>query len=244
MRFHIITLFPGAFDSYIGESIISRAIADKKISVAFYNPRDFSNNKFKHVDQKPYAGGPGMVIQALPVIKAVEAAVKKIAKHTVRDAKNKKILGSGFPVKPGMTRVAGMTTKIIWLTPAGSQFDTSYAKKSAQKYTDIIIICGRYEGIDARVKKAVKTLGKLEEVSVGPFVVTGGELPAMIILDCVSRQIEGVLGNFDSREEERVASHDSYTRPEVIEYKKKKYRVPKVLLSGDHKKIEAWRQTH
>jgi tRNA (guanine37-N1)-methyltransferase len=217
MRFHIITLFPNAFDSYLGESIIKRAIEDKKISVSFYNPRDFSDNKFKHIDQKPYAGGPGMVIQALPIIKAVEKAISKIKK-----------------AKP----------LIIWFTPSGKQFDTTYAKKAAKKYSHIIMICGRYEGIDARVKKAIKTLGKLDEVSIGPFVLTGGELPAMIMLDCVSRQVEGVLGNFDSREEERVASHDAYTRPEVLEYKGKKYRVPKVLLSGHQKNIEEWRKSH
>jgi tRNA (guanine37-N1)-methyltransferase len=100
------------------------------------------------------------------------------------------------------------------------------------------LICGRYEGIDARVKK----IFKCEEISVGPFVLTGGELPAMIFLDCISRQVEGVLGNFDSLEESRTASPDVYTRPEVLEYKDKKYRVPKVLLSGDHKKIEEWKK--
>lgn len=217
MRFHIISLFPGAFDSYIGESIIKRAIEDKKIEISFYNPRDYADDKWKRVDQKPYAGGPGMVIQALPVAKAIDAVLKKLAR------KKKKV-----------------ATKIIFLSPSGKQFDTSYAKKTAQKFTDIIIICGRYEGIDARVQK----MFKMEEVSVGPFVLTGGELPALIMIDCISRQVEGVLGNFSSLEETRTASKDSYTRPEIIEYKGKKYKVPKVLLSGDHKKIEAWKEKH
>jgi len=208
MNFHIITLFPGSFDSYINSSILGRAIDDKKIKVKFYNPRDFSDNKFKHIDQKPYSGGPGMVIQALPVIKAIEKVLKKI--------KSKPL--------------------VVWFSPAGKQFDTNYAKKVAKKHTDIILICGRYEGIDARVKKVFKT----EEISVGPYVLTGGELPAEIVIDCVSRQIKGVLGNFDSLEESRIASSDVYTRPEVLEYKGKKYRVPKILLSGDHKKIEEW----
>ena len=214
MNFHIITLFPDAFSSYLGESIIARAIEDKKIKVSFYNPRDFSDDKWKRIDQKPYSGGPGMVIQAEPVAKAIDAALKKCKK-----------------TKP----------KIIFFSPGGKQFDTAYAKKLAQKskksYSDIILVCGRYEGIDARVKK----IFKMEEISVGPFVLTGGELPAMLVVDCVARQVEGVLGNFDSLEESRVASHDVYTRPEIFEYKKKKYRVPKVLLSGDHKKIEAWK---
>jgi tRNA (guanine37-N1)-methyltransferase len=223
MNFHIITLFPESFSSYLGESIIKRAIEDKKIKVKFYNPRDYAENKWKHVDQKPYGGGPGMVIQAEPVMYAVEAAIKKI--------KNKKNI------------------KIIFFSPQGKQFDTSYAKKLSKSYTDIILICGRYEGIDARVRQVLKSKEfkkyNLEEISVGPFVLTGGELPAMIVLDSVSRQIEGVLGNFNSLEESRsgheLASDYVYTRPEVIEYKSKKYRVPKILLSGHRKKIEEWK---
>lgn len=214
MQFHVITLFPGAFDSYLNESIISRAIEDKKIKVYFYNPRDYSDDKWKRVDQKPYSGGPGMVIQALPTIKAIEKAVKKIGKRKM---------------------------KIIFFSPGGKQFTTDYAKKIAKKsknsITDIVLVCGRYEGVDSRVKKAFK----MEDVSVGPFVVTGGELPAMVVIDCVSRQVEGVLGNFNSLEESRVASHNVYTRPEVFEYKGKTYRVPKVLLGGNHKKIEEWK---
>jgi tRNA (guanine37-N1)-methyltransferase len=210
MTFHIVTLFPGAFESYIGESILKRAIEDKKIKVRFYNPRDFAMDQWKRVDQKPYGGGPGMVMQAIPVAKAIEKAMKS--------AKNK--------------------AKIIFFSPSGKQFDTKYARGVAEKYDHIIFVCGRYEGIDARVKK----MFKMEEVSVGPFVLTGGELPAMIVMDSVSRQIEGVLGNFDSREEERVASPDVYTRPEVVEYKGKKYRVPKVLLSGHQANIEEWKR--
>ena len=216
MNFHIVSLFPGAFDSYLNESIISRAIEDKKIKVFFYNPRDYSDDKWKRVDQRPYSGGPGMVIQALPTIKAIEKALKKVGKGK---------------------------SKIIFFSPGGKQFTTDLAKKIAKKsknsITDIVLVCGRYEGIDARVKKVFK----MEDISVGPFVLTGGELPAMVVLDCVSRQVEGVLGNFNSLEETRVASHDSYTRPEVFEYKGKKYKVPKVLLSGDHKKIEEWKKT-
>jgi tRNA (guanine37-N1)-methyltransferase len=215
MHFHIITLFPKSFDSYLGESILKRAIEDKKIKVSLYNPRDFADNKHDRIDRKPYGGGPGMVIQALPVIKAIEKAFSKIKKN-----KKAKI-------------------KIIFLSPSGKQFDTAYAKAAAKKYTDIIIISGRYEGIDARVKKIFKT----EDVSVGPFVITGGELAAMLIIDSVSRQSEGVLGDINSLEESRNASSDVYTRPDVFEYKKKKYKVPKVLLSGNHKMIEEWRKT-
>jgi tRNA (guanine37-N1)-methyltransferase len=215
VNFHIITLFPHAFDSYLNESIISRAIDDKKVKVNFYNPRDYSLDKWKRIDQKPYSGGPGMVIQALPTIKAIEIAIKKIKK-------NKKA-----------------KVKIIFLSPGGNQFTTDTAKKISKKFTDIIIVSGRYEGIDARIKKVFK----MEEVSVGPFVLTGGELPAMILIDCIGRQVKGVLGNFASLEEERVSSHDVYTRPEVFVYKGKKYKVPKILLSGNHKKIEEWKKS-
>lgn len=213
MNFHIITLFPNSVDSYIKESIIGRAIKDKKITVKFYNPRDFTKDKNHRVDQKPYGGGPGMVIEALPVIKAIEKARKYNKK------KNNK-------------------TRIIFFSPSGKEFNNKKAIDYSKKYTDLILICGRYEGIDARIKKVFK----VEEISVGPFVLTGGEIPAMILIDTISRQIEGVLGNNLSPEENRTASSEVYTRPEILEYKNKKYRVPKVLLSGNHQKIDNWRQ--
>jgi len=214
MRFHIITIFPDIFDSYLNESIIGRAIKNKKISIKFYNPRDFikaPKNNYRPVDDKPYGGGPGMVMRAEPMLKAIEKAVSKI--------KGKKI-------------------KIILFSPSGKKFETTYAKQAVKKYTDIILISGRYEGIDARVQKIFKA----EEISIGDYVLTGGELPAMVLIDSISRQIPGVLGKYESLEEERVSSSEVYTRPEVLEYKGKKYKVPKVLLSGNHKKIEEWRK--
>jgi len=225
--FHIITLFPETFSSYLGESILARAQKEKHIAVKFYNPREYvaptktqsqKDAPYLRVDDKPYGGGPGMVMQALPVIKAIEKAVAN-AKKTSKTKIARKI-------------------KIIFLAPSGKQFDTTYAKETAKKYEHIIIVSGRYEGIDARIKK----IFKMEDVSVGPFVLTGGELPAMIIIDCISRQIKGVLGDINSLEETRSASSDVYTRPEVLEYKGKKYRVPKVLLSGNHAAIEEWRK--
>ena len=225
MTFHIITLFEGAFSSYLGESIIKRAIEDKKIRIKFYNPRDFSDDKWRRVDQKPYGGGPGMVIQALPVVKAIAKAISKSSAG--RGA------GAGASAKNSTK-----STKIIFLSPSGKQFTNEYAKISAKKYKNIIIISGRYEGIDARIKK----IFKMEDVSVGPFVLTGGELPAMILIDCIARQVKGVLGSAQSLEESRIASPDVYTRPEVFTFKNKKYRVPKILLSGNHAKIEEWRK--
>lgn len=221
MTFHIITLFPEMFDSYLGESILARGIKERKIAVKFYNPRLYVSGKYKKVwpdgnvsqivDDRPYGGGPGMIIRAEPVLKAVESALKKI--------KGKKI-------------------KIINFAPGGKKFTTSYAKNSVKKYTDIILICGRYEGIDARVDKILKA----EKISIGDYVLTGGELPAMILVDCVARQIPGVLGKFESLEEERISAGEFYTRPEILEYKGKKHRVPKVLLSGHAKNIAEWKQ--
>lgn len=223
MNFHIVTLFPEMFDSYLGESILARAIKEKKIKVNFVNPRKFVSGKYKKVwpdgnvslqiDERPYGGGPGMVMMAEPMIKAVDSIVKKLEKK-----KASKSL-------------------IVNFVPSGEKFTTDFAYKTTKKYTDVVMICGRYEGIDARIDKVFKT----KKISIGDYVLTGGELPAMILVDCMSRQIPGVLGNFDSREEARVSSSEIYTRPEVFEYKKKKYKVPPVLLSGDHKKIENWK---
>lgn len=222
MTFHVITLFKNLVEPYLSDSILGRAVKEKKIAVKFYNPRDFVRGKYRkvwpdgnvsaQVDERPYGGGPGMIMMAEPVLLAVQAASKKI--------KSKKA-----------------KVKIIFFSPAGKKFDTAYAKQAAKKYTDIILISGRYEGIDARVKKILKT----EDISIGDYVLTGGELPAAILIDCISRQVEGVLGNFDSREEERVSSSEVYTRPEKLVHKGKSYKVPKVLLSGDHKKIEEWK---
>jgi tRNA (guanine37-N1)-methyltransferase len=221
MTFHIITLFPDIFDSYLNESILKRAQKAKKISFKFYNPRDYvkatgaqkgKERPYLRVDDKPYGGGPGMVMQAEPLIKAIEAAV------AYATASRRKL-------------------KIIFFSPHGKQFDTKFAKSAAKKYSDIILICGRYEGIDARVRKIFKA----KEISVGPYVLTGGEVPAMILIDSISRQIKGVLGNFNSLEESRIAGRDVYTRPASIKYKGKTYAVPKVLLSGHHKDIDNWR---
>ena len=240
MHFHLITLFPKAFDSYLGESILKRAIEDKKLKVSFYNPRDFAENKWKRIDRPPYAGGPGMVIQAEPVARAIDEALRRIKIQDSR-FKNKSIHKS---------KIINPKSKIIWLSPRGKQFDNTYAKKVAKSYKHVIIVCGRYEGIDARVNcgryegidARVKKIFRMDEVSVGPFVLTGGELPAMLIMDVVARQVPGVLGNLDSLEERRVSSPEVYTRPEVFKYKGKSYRVPKVLLSGHTAKIEEWKK--
>ncbi|MBU6231930.1 tRNA (guanosine(37)-N1)-methyltransferase TrmD [Patescibacteria group bacterium] len=220
--FHIISLFPASFESYLNASIIKRAQERKKIAIEYYNPRDFVVPKKgkalgyqdRRVDDRPYGGGPGMVIEAMPVIKAIEKSIKSIK--------------SVKSIRPKI--------KIVFFSPAGKQFTNDIAD-TLKGYSDIIFVCGRYEGIDARVKKVFPMV----DISIGPFVLTGGELPAMIAIDAITRRIPGVLGDDSSVEERRVAGSDVYTRPEIIEYKKKKYRVPKVLLSGHHAKMDEWK---
>jgi tRNA (guanine37-N1)-methyltransferase len=213
MRYHVVTIFPDMFESYFAESIISRAIESKLIEVNTYALREYTADKHRRVDGRPYGGGPGMVMWVDPIIACVEKIQKKISKR--KDAK----------------------TLIVIFNAGGDMFTNTVAQNSAKKYTDIIFICGRYEGIDARVKKILKA----KEWSIGEYVLTGGELPAMVCIDAISRQIKGVLHDELSLEEKRIASHEIYARPEVYEYNGKKLKVPKVLLSGNHKEIDLWR---
>ena len=231
MNFHVVTLFPEVVDAYAQASILGRAQTEKKLSVKTYQLRDFVTNKWGKADERPYGGGPGMVLQAEPFIRAIESIQKKINKN-----------------KRSQTALVGGGKKVrVLVTAAGGKTLTNTYAKTLTKEADVIILCGRYEGIDERVKKVATALGaKVEEVSVGPYILTGGELPALTIIDTTARQIPGVLGKFESLEEGRVASHEIYTRPEVLEWKGKdgkvkKYRVPKVLLSGNHAKMDEWR---
>ena len=210
IRFDIITIFPKIFDSYFSESIIKRAVQKKKAEIKIHNLRDFSADKKHHkVDDRPFGWGAGMVIQAEPILRAV----KKI--------------------KPGAK------SKIVILSAKGKQFNQKMAYDWSKKYKNIILIFGRYEGIDERVVRILKA----KEISVGPYVLTGGELPAMIIVDAVARHIPGVLGKAESLEEKRYGvGVPAYTRPEILKWGKKSYHVPKILLSGNHEKIAKWRQ--
>ena len=217
MTFHVITIFPEVFDSYLKESIIGRAIKNKKIKIRFYNPMDFCPPK-ERVDGRPYGGGPGMVLRPEPLLKTLEKVFSKLK------------------VKSGKL-------KVINFIPNARKFDTAYAKLHARKYTDLVLICGRYEGIDARIYKIIKNWKlQIDNLSIGDYVLTGGGLPAMILIDSISRQIPGVLGKYESLEEERVSSSEVYTRPERLVYKGKSYKVPKVLLSGHHKRINEWKK--
>lgn len=211
-RFHLITLFPEACEAYLSSSIIGRARKNKKISVDYQSPRDFADNRWGKVDERPYGGGPGMVMTALPVVKAIKKALAR------RKGK----------------------TAIVWFQPGAKAFDNKEAD-TLSKFDDVVLVCGRYEGIDERAAKIAKSMGTLKKYSVGEAVLTGGEVPAMAIVDAVTRRLPGVLGKDESVEERRVASREVYTRPETIVFAGKKYRVPKVLQTGHHEKIDAWR---
>src|SRR3989338_9297495 len=242
MRFDIVTIFPEAFESYLSVSILKRAQAKKLISVHFHNPRDFSDNKYKSVDDKPYGGGAGMVMRAEPILKAVSA---------LRKFKNPASSAS-WRISAGRQK---SKCKIIVLSAKGKQFNQKLAYDWSKKYDQLILISGRYEGIDERVKLALQA----EEISIGPYVLTDGEVAAMAVISAVSRLIPGVIRLESLTEEshwnllltkEKDASigkgieYPHYTRPERIKHKGKSYSVPKILLSGDHKKIAIWRQHH
>ena len=218
MTFHIVTIFPEVFKPYLDESILGKGISSGKVKVKVYDLRDFTLDKHNKVDDKPYGGGPGMVLQIEPITKALQKILSRKSKKT---------------------------TLALLTTPGGDSLDSKLSKTLASKYKDIVILAGRYEGFDERVKDVVsKSLGfKVGEISIGPYVLTGGELPALVIVDAVSRHIKGVLGKQESLEENRYGTGlPSYTRPEEFIIKGKKYKVPKVLLSGDHKKIDEWRK--
>jgi len=221
LRFHIVTIFPDMFVSYFSESILSRAIDNKLLEVKTYALREYTHDKHRRVDGKPYGGGPGMVMWVDPIIACVEKIQKNI------DVRYKRL-----KVKDKAPK-----TLVVIFNAGGDMFSNTIAQKVAHGYTDIIFICGRYEGIDARVKKILKA----KEWSIGGYVLTGGELPAMVCVDVIARQIKGVLHDELSLEEKRIASHEIYARPEIYEYAGKKYRVPKVLLSGNHKLIDEYR---
>lgn len=221
MNFHVITIFPNLFESYLSDSIMKKAIDKNLINIQFYNPRDITKNKHKKVDDIPYGGGPGMIMMAEPIIDLWARITQKTLREHLPFT-HKRIF------------------KTILLSPGGEKFTTGYAKKAIQEYTDIIFICGRYEGIDSRVEQVTGA----ELVSIGDYVLTGGEVATMVMIDSMSRQVNGVLGNNNSLEEERISSHEMYTRPADLKFKGKTYSVPSVLMEGNHKLIDEWRKNH
>lgn len=208
MIFHIITAFPDAFKSYFNISIIKKAIKKNLIKINIVDLRKFANDKHKTIDDKPYGGGPGMVLKFEPIYRAIKSLKLKKGFHKSR---------------------------IILFSTKGKIFNNLKAR-CLSKYNDIVLICGHYEGVDERVKYIID-----EEISIGQYILSGGEVPAMVLVDAISRQIPGVLGKLESLEEIK-GSYPVYTRPEKIKIGQKILKVPRVLLSGDHKKIEEWRK--
>ncbi|WP_042271978.1 tRNA (guanosine(37)-N1)-methyltransferase TrmD [[Clostridium] dakarense] len=209
MRFHIMTLFPEIFNSYMNESIMKRAVEKGIIEVNIYNIRDFSNNKHKKVDDYPFGGGAGMVMTPQPIYDTYKHIIDT---HNIKEP------------------------RVVYLTPKGKTHNQTIASDMS-KLDDVILLCGHYEGIDQRIIDLIVT----DEISIGDYVLTGGELPALILIDSISRLISGVLNQDESFEEESFSNdlleYPHYTRPrEFMEM-----TVPDVLLSGNHKKIEEWR---
>ena len=209
MNFHVLTLFPEMIEQGMHTSIIGRAIAGGYLSIDAINIRDYAFNKHQKVDDYPYGGGAGMLMQAEPVYLAYESVQKKL----------------------------GYRPRVVYLTPQGEVFHQTMAKELAQE-KDLVFLCGHYEGIDERVLDEIVT----DYVSIGDYVLTGGELPAMVMMDSISRMVPGVLSNQESGETESFAEnlleYPQYSRPEEWHGQK----VPPVLLSGHHANIEAWRR--
>ena len=212
MRIDILTIFPKMFEPVLNESIVKRAQTKGKVKIQVHDLRNFTLDKHKKVDDRPFGGGAGMVLCPEPIFRAVEA-IRRVARSSKR------------------------ATKVILLTPQGKTLTQALAK-NLSKHKHLILICGHYEGIDERIRQYLVD----EEVSIGDYVLTGGELPAMVLVDAMVRLVPGVLGdknslNFESFEG-NLLEHPHYTRPADF----KDCKVPAVLLSGDHKKITEWRQ--
>ena len=216
MHYHVLTLFPDMIEQGLNCSITGKALEKELLYLNVVNIRDFSENKHNKVDDYPYGGGAGMVMQAQPVYDCYKHVVSKI-----EEEKNK------TDNKP----------RVIFMTPTGKTFNQDMAKELATE-DNLVFLCGHYEGIDKRVLDRIVT----DEVSIGDFVLTGGELPAMVMIDAISRLIPGVLNNDISAETEtftdNLLEYPQYTRPEVWEGES----VPSVLLSGHHANIEKWRR--
>ncbi len=223
MRFDILTIFPHSFDSYRKESLLKRAREKGIIDVHTHDLRKFSDGKHNKVDDRPYGGGPGMVFQVEPIYKAVSSIKYQVSK-------NKSI-----------------KSRIILFSTRGKKLDSKIAKRLS-RYDQLILICGRYEGVDERVARYIAD----EEISIGDYVLSGGELPALVLLETVSRFLPGFLGKRESLEELK-GSYTVYTRPsEFVPSKSGKrffpkspaiWKVPKTLLSGDHRKVSEFRKT-
>ena len=221
--FSVITIFPELFEPFIGESLLAKAAKKKLLKIESHNLRQWAKDKHRSVDDKPFGGGLGMVMKVEPMYRAVQKLKKK-----------------------------GKKSKVILFTPRGKKFDQAMAH-DLLKQDQLIFICGRYEGVDERIARHVADI----EISIGDYVLMGGEIPAMAVIETVSRLIPGVIGKPEFLEErlgkgrkKGFLEYPQYTRPEVFRArlakggKTMKWRVPKVLMSGNHKEIEKWKAKH
>ncbi|MCK4525156.1 MAG: tRNA (guanosine(37)-N1)-methyltransferase TrmD [Candidatus Andersenbacteria bacterium] len=237
MKFDIITIFPKMFDSYFNESILARAQKNKLIKINVHDLREYTVDKHKTVDDTPYGGGVGMVFKIEPIYKIL---VKIVGKNKLKCFK-KGIKNQELIIK----NKTNSKTKIILLSAKGKKFDQAMAMRFS-KLDKMVLICGRYEGVDERVSEYLVD----EEISIGEYILTGGEIPSMVIIDSVSRLVEGVVGKKESILDESFSKkghleYPHYTKPEIfLPNKKTRWQVPEILLSGDHKKIEEWRKKH
>ena len=233
-RFDLLTIFPGMFDSYLNESMIKRARARNLLDIRVHDLRDWAVSKHRQVDDRLFGGGPGMLLKVEPIYRALKSL--KALPPLVTPSGAKRSRGAHSSKK---------RPYVVLMSPAGTRFDQRVAERLA-KHGRILLICGRYEGVDHRVNEHLID----EAISVGDYVLTGGELPAMVVLDAVSRLVPGVVGKAESVANESHSKpgyleHPQYTRPEVFSpVKGRKWAVPEILLSGDHKKVAAWREKH
>lgn len=212
MRIDVLTLFPEMFDPVLHTSILGKAVEKQLLTVQLVNFRDFSDDKHRIVDEPPYGGGGGMVLKPQPIFSAVQHLLAEM-------------------------RLSEKKPRIILMSPQGEPFNQTKARQLAQE-DHLIIICGHYEGFDERIREHIAT----DELSIGDYVLTGGEIPAMVVIDCVARLIPGVLGNAQSAEADSFADglleHPHYTRPATFN----NWTVPDILLSGNHQEIAKWRR--
>ena len=234
MKFDIITIFPNFFESFKNEALIARAQKKKLVAINIHDLRKWTTDNHKTVDDRPYGGGVGMVLKLEPIYKAVLNLKSKIN-------------------PPAGGQKSKLRNRVIVFSPKGKKFNQQMARKWA-KLDQLIMICGRYEGIDERVAKYIAD----EEVSIGDYVLFGGEVPAMVVMEAVTRLLPGAVGKQQSTEDEsfkevhgvaknqmsKFLEYPHYTRPEEIKINGRVRKVPKVLLSGNHKKVEEWRKKH
>ncbi len=220
MQIDILTLFPGAFDSFLSHSMMKRAAQKGVAQITAHNLRDYTHDRHKTCDDKPFGGGPGMLMKPEPIFEAVEA-----------------LLGGAAPAAKPPRKTAKKGTRFLYMTPQGERFSQKKARELASAER-LVILCGHYEGVDQRVMDALVT----DEISIGDYVLTGGEVPAMVVVDAVVRLLKGTLGSEDSKTfesfSENLLEYPQYTRPSLY----RGMAVPPVLLTGDHRKIELWRR--